>query len=69
VAGIEAVQPLRELVAVQRVANTPFHLRELVACEQRAQLLVQLDDPLGVVSEFGKNRTLSRWHARLAQKR
>ena len=46
VAGVEAMQPLRELVAVQRMAHGPFHLRELVGGEQRAQLLVQLDDPL-----------------------
>lgn len=45
-AGVEAMQPLRELVAVQRMAHGPFHLRELVGGEQRAQLLVQLDDPL-----------------------
>lgn len=30
VAGVEAMQPLRELVAVQRMAHGPFHLRELL---------------------------------------
>ncbi len=46
VTGVEAVQPLSQRLPVQFVPHSPFHLRELVGGEQRAQLGVQIDDPL-----------------------
>jgi len=45
VAGIEAMQPLRELLAVEFVAHRPLDLSELVGTVERTQLGVHNDQP------------------------